>query len=231
MVDFKNRLAEFIDKHGEKGYMVLKAIIEVTEEYSLTHKGRLGLGDFDFRGIRSWLMRRGLDYNPTLLLRSLERDYGVIETSYRSSNQRWWRIVDKEAILRALEMFEGESSQAQSDDPELQLIRLQLSTIDVNKLKRVLQNLAAKDRLNEYDLELFREMVFTEMEYVVKLIKKMSAYQDMFSSHIEALEEILHLATLVAAKMERRGASPIPSGNISKYVISGQLGGLTSRDQ
>lgn len=200
MLSTRDRLLEFVAKYGERGYLLLKAIIEVADEYKASPRGRLGLGDFDFRGIKRWLAAAGLDYNPTLLLRALERDYGVIETSYRSSNQRWWRIIDRESIVEAVARYEGKRLDAEVSDPELQLVLIQASSLGLQRIKEMLQGLLAKEVLSEYDRELFKRLAFGDLEYVVRVAGKMARYPEEFKRELKLIEEILEMATLLSKR-------------------------------
>ena len=76
-------LEEFLAKYGERGYALLKAILEA----SLAPRRGPGFGDFSFKEIKARLASYGLNYNPSVLLAKLEKEYGVIETSYRSGTQ------------------------------------------------------------------------------------------------------------------------------------------------
>ena len=96
-VGVRERLLEFLANYGERGLAVVRAAVEA----ALAGRGSPGvrLGDFSYREVVARLRSWGLDYNPSMLLRILERDYGVIETTYRSSNQHWWRFLDLNAVL------------------------------------------------------------------------------------------------------------------------------------
>jgi hypothetical protein len=54
------------------------------------------------KGLRSRLKSWGIEYNPVPLLLKLEKEIGVIETSYRSTTQRWWHVIDRRALENAL---------------------------------------------------------------------------------------------------------------------------------
>ena len=84
-------LEEFIAEYGERGTLVLRAILE---EY-MSPKGRAALGDFSFQGLKRRINSYGVRYNPAPLLRVLEKNIGVIETTYRSTSQRWWRVLNR----------------------------------------------------------------------------------------------------------------------------------------
>jgi len=69
-------LREFIAKYGERGYYMIKAVLDAS-----LAGGKAKLGDFDLKGVKERLKSMGLDYNPVPLLYALERTYGVIRTS------------------------------------------------------------------------------------------------------------------------------------------------------
>lgn len=107
-IGVKERVLEFLARYGERGYAVLRAAVEAT----LGSNGRHGvrLGDFNYREVVAKLRSYGLEYNPSNLLSILEREYAVIETSYKSSNQHWWRFLDLEAVIEALDEYERGAS-------------------------------------------------------------------------------------------------------------------------
>ncbi|MEM1879294.1 MAG: hypothetical protein QXJ18_05995, partial [Desulfurococcaceae archaeon] len=95
------RLIAFLEKYGEKGLIVLKTAFDLSQDPHIDHR----LGDFSFKHLVLKLTSIGFNYNPVNLLRILEKEYGIIEKSYSSSNQTWWRFVDIEAVRRVLSEY------------------------------------------------------------------------------------------------------------------------------
>jgi hypothetical protein len=58
---------EFLAKYGEKGYLVLKAVLAAAR----TRLGGPRMGDFSYRDVKEYLRRNGVSYNPSLLLSRL----------------------------------------------------------------------------------------------------------------------------------------------------------------
>ncbi len=200
-------LEEFLARHGVKAYVVLKALLDVSSESG--NKSRIRLGDFDFKSVKKKLAEYGVDYNPALLLRSLEREYGIIETSYKSSNQHWWIFVDRDSVERVVAEFEG--AEPEPEDPEIELLKIQIASIEPESLIRRLENLLHKQNLSITDKELFRSMVFNELELVTRLLKKASQYPEALSRDVEVLSKIIKLAHQVADRLRSPGSKSIVS--------------------
>jgi len=104
-IGVRERVLEFLARYGEKGFYVLKAAVEACIEGRSARRG-VRLGDFSYREVAARLREYGLEYNPSNLLSLLEREYAVIETTYRSSGQHWWRFIDLDAVIEALDAYE-----------------------------------------------------------------------------------------------------------------------------
>ncbi len=197
LIGLKERVFEVLEKYGDKAYLLLKTIVEVTREYA--YQGRNRYGDFDYRGLVLKLKASGLDYNPSSLLRILEEEYGLIETSYRSSNQHWWKIISLQELDRALKEYEGLDEGL--DDPEVLLIKLQVQSLDLQGIKRILEKMLKKNRLSEIDKKRFRRIVFEDLELLVKVLKRALEYEDYLEEEINLMREVLMLAFLIAKKI------------------------------
>ncbi len=196
IIGVRERVYEFLDKYGDKGYMVLKSIIDLAKEYSLSKRNRYG--DFDYRGLVLKLKANNVSYNPSQLLRILE-DYGIIETTHHSGNQHWWRIINLEEVEQALLDYTG--SPVDLDDPEIALVKIQVESLELDSLKNMLNNMLRKNRLSEIDKRKFRRIVFEELELIVKVLKKALEYEDVLESEVRKLRETLSLALMVAKKI------------------------------
>jgi hypothetical protein len=204
-VGVRERVLEFLAQYGERGYAVLRAAVDA----ALSSRGGRGvrLGDFSHREVVARLRAWGIEYNPSMLLRILERDYGIVETSYRSGNQHWWRFLDLDSVVEALEEYDHgtsagveEGDEEAIEDPEVELLRLQVASLDPGSLLEELRRLSAKPRLGRAELARLRGLAFNELEAVVKLIRRAEelGYE---GPEIDMLKEILVLASRLSQRL------------------------------
>lgn len=179
---------EFIAKYGERGYIVLKAVLEATKKSRRSFK----LGDFSFRGVKTILKAMGVEYNPAPLLSKLEKEYGVIETSYKSSNQHWWRILDKGLIETVVREWEGRP-EPDPEDPRLRMLRIQFYSLSPQETLDLLTRLSRR-RLNSVERARLKKIAFEELPLLVDFIEKArSQYPDELSEELAVAESILDL--------------------------------------
>jgi len=190
-------VSEALSKYGGRAYYVLKAAVEVAEE--LRSSGAARLGDFDYKSLVAKLRSWGLSYNPSNLLRVLEREYGLVKTVYRSSNQRWWVFTDYAAVKLAL------SDERDLSDPDEELLALQIAVVDVDKVLAELGRLASKERLGSADERRFREIVLVELPQVVEVYKKALGYGEKYADFVGKVRKAVELARKVVA-LARRGS-------------------------
>ncbi|MCE4622619.1 MAG: hypothetical protein F7B19_04825 [Desulfurococcales archaeon] len=180
---------EFIAKYGERGYLVLKAILEAAR------KGRrpFSLGDFNYKDVKIALKAMGIDYNPAPLLSKLEKEYGVIETSYKSSNQHWWRILDRELIEAVVREWEGKP-EPDPEDPRVRMLRIQFYSLSPHEILDLLTRLSKRKRLTSMERAKLKKIAFEELPLLVDFIEKASSeYPDELSEEIAVAESILEL--------------------------------------
>jgi len=201
VLSVRERVFEALDRYGDRAYIVLKAIVEVAKNYVLESRNRYG--DFDYRGLVLKLKSMGVDYNPSRLLKALE-DYGIIETTYHSNSQHWWKINNINEVEEALREYTGEPGLDQ-EDPEITLIRVQVESLEPEILKNILQSMLRKKKLGEIDKKKFKRIVFEDLELVVKVLKRAMEYEDVLEVEVKRLREILSLALLVARKLGQPG--------------------------
>ncbi len=195
-------LEDFLEKYGEKGYIVLKAILEEASRPSTRPRP----GDFSFKGIKSRISSYGIEYNPSLLLAKLEREYGVIETSFKSSNQHWWRIRDKRELARVVKLYEGVEEEA-SEDPRVRVLRIQLWSLEPEKILKTLHRIASSPRPGYRERGELRRIAFEVLPLVAKFVEEASEYGDELSDEISIAEEILEAAERAIARLSQgRGA-------------------------
>ncbi len=194
-------LAEFVARYGEKGYIVLKAIIEAARRTRAPH----ALGDFSYRDLKRILKEMGVDYNPSPLLVRLEREYGVIETSYRSSNQHWWNIIDRYSIEEVLREWEGRP-EPDPEDPRVRMLRIQFYSLDPQSLLDTLTRLSRRYRMSAVERDRLRRFAFHELPLLVEFLERAKAdYPDELADEIAMAESILELAEMVTSRAGGRG--------------------------
>ncbi|MEB3780534.1 MAG: hypothetical protein GSR85_09965 [Desulfurococcales archaeon] len=186
MASYKS-LTEFIGKYGERGYILLRAILEEAD----SNWANPVLGDFNFKGIKNRLRSYGIDYNPSLLLSRLEREYGVIETSYKSSSQHWWRITDREAIEEVVRLKEGKPPRDE-EDPRMRMLRIQFYSLEPERMLEVVKRASRSSRLNEYIKKQLRKIVFEDLPLLVDFLERAkSEYPEDLLREITLAETII----------------------------------------
>jgi len=225
----RERVLEFLAQYGERGYAVLRAALDAA---AAGGRGRgVRLGDFSRREVVARLKAWGIEYNPSMLLRILERDYGVIETSYRSGNQHWWRFLDADAVAEALEEYErgasvegGEEEEA-LDEPEVELLRVQAASLNLPSLIEELRRLAAKPRLGRAEVARLRSIAFGELENVVLLLRRAEelGYE---GPEVDLLREALRLASRLSRRLLASGRSSLESRRTLEGLARAGAAGL-----
>lgn len=194
-------LEEFIAKYGERGYLVLKAILEAAKRA----KKPFSLGDFSFKDVKAVLKSMGVDYNPAPLLSKLEKEYGVIETSYKSSSQRWWRIVDRRTLESIVREWEGRP-EPDPEDPRLRMLRIQFYSLQPYEILDLLTRLSKRRRLNSAEKARLRRIAFEDLPLIVDFIERaQSDYPDELSQEIAVAESILDLFEELVGPASRSG--------------------------
>jgi len=195
-------LEGFLAKYGERGYAVLKAILE---EARKPVRGPQ-LGDFSFKGVKARLASYGIDYNPSLLLAKLEREYGVIETSYKSGGQHWWRIVDRRAIEEAVREWEG-GGEGEELDPRARVLRIQFYSLEPEALLTALARMERQSRLTRRDKLLLRRVAFEVLPLIARFLEEAYEFRDELEGEVELAEEIIAVAERVMERLRSRGGA------------------------
>jgi hypothetical protein len=190
------RIRLFLEKYGDKGLLVLRVAFELAQDPYIDHR----FGDFSFKHLVLKLQTQGFKYNPVNLLRVLEKEFGVIEKSYTSSNQTWWRFIDFEAVRSVLSEYYGVSY----EDPRLKYLLIKYKSLEPTSILDTLKRLTSKDVLSAGDREVFRDLVFNVLDKIVEILSEMEKYEDVFAAEITVLREILNLAELVSNKLTSR---------------------------
>jgi len=193
-------LTEFIGRYGDRGYVLLKAILEEAD----SNWANPVLGDFDFKGVKSRLMSYGVDYNPSPLLSKLEKEYGVIESSYRSSNQHWWRITDREAIEEVVRLKEGRPPRDE-EDPRIKMLRIQFYSLEPERILEVIRRASKSGRLNEYMKKQLKRIVFEDLPLIVEFLERArSEYPEELFREIALAETIMESLEKVIVKHDSK---------------------------
>ncbi len=187
---------EALIKYGDRAYYVLKAAVEVAEENRVASKSLPG--DFDFKSLIRRLSSWGISYNPSILLKRLERDYGIIELSYKSSTQKWWVITDLETLKKVLRRYRG--SDGDVGEPERLLLSLKVKLLGVDSVLERVRKLVAKDVLTERDKEKLIDIVFRYMPKVVEVMKEAENYGGEFREFVRKAKELLRLLEVAVNK-------------------------------
>jgi hypothetical protein len=201
-------IAEFLMKYGEKAKVVLRSAYELMNEYRVS--GKELAGHFDFRGLIEKLEEVGLRYNPSQLLRIMERDYGIIETSYRTATKRWYVFTDPDAVGRVLEKYvDFPEKMGLLKDPELEVLKLQIKVINIDALYAKARKLASKGFLNIVDEEMVRSIVFNELPLVAKVLKSVLKYEELFQDFISKAIAVIRLMDELATKSSKRAVKEL----------------------
>ncbi|MET1160208.1 MAG: hypothetical protein ABWW65_04545 [Thermoprotei archaeon] len=194
LLDLRDKIIEFLEKYGDKGYLVLKTALDIALDPTIEHR----LGDFSYKHLVARLQKIGVNYAPHNLLRILEREYGIIEKSYISTTQKWWRFVDLESVRKALLEYSGVDS---SGDPRLRLLLVKYRSLEPHNILATLRKLAYKPKLTHIDKEVFKRIVFNELDSIAELLEEMMKYGDVLENEIRVLDEILSLAERISSKL------------------------------
>lgn len=190
-------LEDYIVKHGEKGKLVLEAAVRAMRE--LENKNDFTkLGDFDYKTLKEILIQLGGGVNPTSYLRILERDYGLIIQTYRSTRQQWWSFVDKDLILRWYEEENGRLF----DDPHLKALLAKYYVLKPQMLLNKLEKLSMKTSLSLVEQQEITEFVFSNLDKVVSVLNEMKKHGDIFRTEINVLTKIIDLTFKLTSKIQ-----------------------------
>jgi len=167
---------EVLSRYREKAEAVLRAAVRLASKNR--ERGALP-GDFEFRELVRELREEGIEYNPASLLTRLERDYGIIERTLRTSTQKWWRFRSLEEVVMALRDFSGGGEEEVDDgvsDPEEALLELKVRLVDIDSTISKLKALAQKGRLSRREREELKKIVMNDLTEAVKVLKEVEDY-------------------------------------------------------
>ncbi len=195
---------EFLARYGEKGYHILKAAISV----SRARMGGPRLGDFSYKDIKEYLERNGIKYNPSLLLSRLEKEYGLIETTYKSGGQHWWRITNWDEIERAIAQYEGEDPGENELPYKARLLKIQFYSLNPERIMEILLRLKKRKRLSEAERRLLQKIVFEDLPRLVSFLEEASAeFPDELEPEIMTAESIMDIVESLTVPQRSKDAS------------------------
>jgi hypothetical protein len=187
---------DFLARYGEKGRAVLlaavEAMIEIQRKSEYTR-----LGDFDYKTLKEMLERLGGGVNPTNYLRALEREYGIVNQTYRSTRQQWWSFANKEAILSWYERQTGKPS----DDPVVKVLVVKYRVLKPEEKLSRLEALSRKPSLSPVEQKEIMDFVFNELDKVLLVLNEIKKYGDVFRNEVNVLSRIIDLAYQLSSKI------------------------------
>lgn len=197
----RERVREFIERYGDKAIAVLKAALELYNEAGCS------LGDFNSRDLALRLTAWGIDYNPSNLIKILEKVYGIVEKRSTSRGRAWYKFRDVDAVREELFSYMGYSKE---ENPRIKVLRIKYRSLRIDLLMNRLRNIVTKERLSKSDLEFIKDLAFNELDEVLQLIDEMSEDENYFIKELKTLKELVELAdaaSLKIASVEEEGLS------------------------
>lgn len=185
----RDRTIEFLLKFADKGRLVISNAIEITEENE-----NLELGDFSYKALVERLQSKGFYFDPKMILRRLEKEYGIIETSYKSTNQHWWRFIDKDQVLEVVK------DQEEVEDPKIRLIFLKFYSLDPKEIEKKLEFINRKVKLSDVDKKMFRTLIFDQISQLTELYEDALQYEET-QEVAKRIQKILTLAYTIGRKI------------------------------
>lgn len=187
---------DFLARYGEKGRAVLLAAVEAMIEIQRRSE-YTRLGDFDYKTLKEMLERLGGGVNPTNYLRALEREYGIVNQTYRSTRQQWWSFANKEAILSWYERQVGKPS----DDPVVKVLVVKYRVLKPEEKLSRLEALSRKPSLSLVEQKEIMDFVFNELDKVLLVLNEIKKYGDVFRNEVNVLSRIIDLAYQLSSKI------------------------------
>jgi hypothetical protein len=199
-------IRDFIARYGEKGYWVAKAILVAAA------RSDGSLGDFSIKDVKKALNELGITYNPSPILSKLEKEYGFIETTYKSSSQHWWKIVNRSALEEIISYFEENEG-----DYRLRLLKIQFYSLRpfelINKLASIIKR---SGKVSEREKRFLLSLSFNILPLLVKFLENAE----------DSYEKELNREIILARKILRMAEDAIllaSSGNFEANVINSEL--------
>jgi hypothetical protein len=187
---------DFLARYGEKGRAILLAAVEAMIEIQRRSE-YTRLGDFDYKTLKEMLERLGGGVNPNNYLRALEREYGIVNQTYRSTRQQWWSFANKEAILSWYERQVGKLS----DDPVVKVLVVKYRVLKPEEKLSRLEALSRKQSLSLVEQKEILDFVFNELDKVLLVLNEIKKYGDVFRNEVIVLSRIIDLAYQLSGRI------------------------------
>ncbi len=211
-------LSDFLIKYGERGRAVLEAAIRAANKSTQNKSGVPSLpGDFDYRSLVEELGIMGYSYNPSPILRILEREYGFIRTTLHTSRQRWFVFSSKE-IRDVIENYVINTRENLDDaDPDLLITKIQLISVMPNRIKTFLEKLVAKSKWSDSDYKKLRKLSEEELPLLKKIYKKASGRdEESWQNIAREIEEIFKLLNKVIVVAYRKSVEKVGTSDLEE---------------
>lgn len=191
-------ISDFIYRYGERGRALLEAIIRASRRLDKSSTTPLP-GDFNYRSVVEELGMMGYTYNPSPLLRILEKEYSLVKTTLHTSGQRWYVLSNKEALEEYIEKLRSGGD----EDPESLVIRLQLESLRIDDIARVLKTLAGRRRWSDADYKKLYIISFKKLPKLVRIYRKIQEDPEKWGAYIRDIEEIFALAKKLRLRAQK----------------------------
>jgi hypothetical protein len=191
-------ISDFIYRYGERGRAILEAIIRASQRLDKSSATPLP-GDFNYRSVVEELGMMGYSYNPSPLLRILEKEYSLVRTTLHTSGQRWYVLSNKEALEEYIEKLRSGGD----EDPEALVIRLQLESLRIDDITRVLKTLAGRRRWSDADYKKLYIISFKKLPKLVRIYRRIQEDPEKWGPYIRDIEEIFTLAKKLRLRVQK----------------------------
>jgi len=192
-ISVRELLEDYVGRYGSKGEAVLIAAVRAALE--LDEKNPFGrLGDFDYKTLKEALAALGETVKPHPYLRALEREYGLITQTYRSTKQQWWSFADRQTLFTWYEERRGRAL----EDPSLKVLLAKYRVLRPRAWLKRLEELSRKGRLSPSEQRELEEFAFAYLDKVASVLREMKERGDTFREEIEVLERLVDLAYKVS---------------------------------
>ena len=128
------RVTEFRLKYGEKADALIEAI-----KLAVKMNDNKEAGDFSYKQVVEALGKLGYNFDPRNLLRVMEREYGLLETSFRTANQHWWKV-------KVNELVETDDS-VELENPRVMAVRIKGPAFLLHEIRERVEVWAKKSRV------------------------------------------------------------------------------------
>lgn len=200
--NFEALISDFIYKYGERGRTILEAMVRASNRIS--GSSAPAPGDFSYRSLVEELGMMGYNYNPSPILRILEKEYSLIKTTLHTSGQRWYVFSNREALEEYVERLRSGGD----DDPEAVVIRLQLEALRINDVDKILKSMLEKKRWGESDYERLYKISFKILPKLLRIYRRVQEDPDRWGDIPRRIEEIFNMAGRLRSRALQKREEP-----------------------